>query len=83
MQSFSRGRRQTHTHTHIIIIGLRTTYHKESIRRLDVLASIVFLAFDPPISPSTLGTQSRRNICDLPEESTRVELVVVAVVQVD
>mmetsp|Transcript_29955 Transcript_29955/g.64133 ORF Transcript_29955/g.64133 Transcript_29955/m.64133 type:complete len:322 (-) Transcript_29955:232-1197(-) len=37
-------------------------HHKESIGRLDVLATIVLLAFDPPVSPSTLGTHSRRNI---------------------
>ena len=45
------------------------TYHKEGIGSLNVLASIVFLAFDPPVSPSALGTQSRRYIFNLPEES--------------
>jgi len=43
--------------------------HEEGIGRFNVLASIVFLAFDPPVSPSALGTQSRRYIFNLPEES--------------
>jgi len=44
-------------------------HHKESIGRLDVLATIVLLAFDPPVSPSTLGTHSRRNIWNRPGQS--------------
>ena len=44
------------------------TYHKEGIRWFNVLAPIVFLAFDPSVSSGTLGAQSRRNIFNLPEE---------------
>ena len=52
---------------HIIIIVVVVAYHKKSIRRLDVLATIVLLAFDPSVSPSTLGTKSRRDIVNSPE----------------
>mmetsp|Transcript_27783 Transcript_27783/g.58246 ORF Transcript_27783/g.58246 Transcript_27783/m.58246 type:complete len:397 (-) Transcript_27783:322-1512(-) len=51
-------------HLQIFSFGsfLLKVHHKKSIRRLNVLATIVLLALDPSISPGTLGTKSRRDI---------------------
>jgi hypothetical protein len=41
--------------------------HKECVRRLDVPATIVFLALNSSVSSCKLGTESRRDIFYFPE----------------
>jgi len=52
---------------------LREIHHKKSIRGRNVLATVIFLAFDPSVTSGKLDAQSRRNIFNLHSADGRNE----------
>jgi hypothetical protein len=70
-------------HLEIFSLGcfFMKVYDKESFRGLNILATVIFLAFDSSISSRKLCTKRRRDVCNFPEqeivkEKNRKEVVV-------